>query len=82
MGQTVLLLLEERQAEDIFALKNPTASAGFEPANMGTKGQYAASRPPKLINVPHVPRKISRQHALFYQGFSCFILSRKADARV
>ena len=30
-----------------FALKNPTASAGFEPANLGTKGQYATSRPPK-----------------------------------
>ena len=29
------------------ALKNPTASAGFEPANLGTKGQHAISRPPK-----------------------------------
>src|SRR5215475_4861421 len=32
-----------------FALKNPTASAGFEPANLGTKGQHATSRPPKPI---------------------------------
>ena len=32
------------------ALKNPTASAGFEPANLGTKGQHAASRPPKPIS--------------------------------
>jgi len=24
-----------------FALKNPTASAGFEPTNLGTKGQHA-----------------------------------------
>jgi len=30
-----------------FAHKNPTASAGFEPANLGTKGQHATSRPPK-----------------------------------
>ena len=30
-----------------FALKNPTASVGFEPANFGTKGQQATSRPPK-----------------------------------
>ena len=30
-----------------FALKNPTASAGFEPANLGAKGQHATSRPPK-----------------------------------
>ena len=36
-------------AEDFFALKNPTASAGFEPANLGTKGQHATSRPPKPL---------------------------------
>ena len=35
---------EGRRAEDIFALKNPTASAGFEPANLGTKGQHAQVR--------------------------------------
>ena len=40
---------EVRRAEDIFALKNPTASAGFEPANLGTKGQHATSRPPKPL---------------------------------
>jgi hypothetical protein len=31
------------RAEDIFFFrpeKNPTASAGFEPAKFGTKGQY------------------------------------------
>jgi len=32
-----------------FALKNPTALAGFEPANLGSKGQHATSRPPKLL---------------------------------
>ena len=31
---------EGRRAEDFFALKNPTAPAGFEPANLGTKGQH------------------------------------------
>ena len=41
---------EGRPAEDFFALKNPTASAGFEPANFGTKGQHATSRPPKPLN--------------------------------
>jgi hypothetical protein len=25
-------------SEDFFALKNPTSSAGFEPANLGKKG--------------------------------------------
>jgi hypothetical protein len=30
---------EGRRAENFFALKkNPTASAGFDPANLGTKG--------------------------------------------
>ena len=32
------------------ALKNPTASAGFESANLGTKGQHATSRPSKPLN--------------------------------
>ena len=41
---------EGRRAEDFFALKNPTFSAGFEPANLGTKGQHATSRPPKPLN--------------------------------
>jgi hypothetical protein len=30
-----------------FALKNPTASIGFEPTNLDTKGQHSTSRPPK-----------------------------------
>jgi len=30
-----------------FPFKNPTALAGFEPANLGTKDQHATSRPPK-----------------------------------
>ena len=42
---------EGRRAEDFFALKNPTVSAGFEPANLGTKGQHATSRPPKPLKV-------------------------------
>jgi len=29
-----------------FALKNPTASTGFEPANLGSKGQHATPRTP------------------------------------
>ena len=32
-----------------FALKNLTASAGFEPLNLGNKGQHATSRPPKPL---------------------------------
>jgi len=33
-----------------FALIIPTASAGFEPANLCSKGQHATFRPPKPIN--------------------------------
>ena len=32
-----------------FTLKNPTASVGFEPGNLGTKSQRATSRPPKPL---------------------------------
>jgi len=32
-----------------FALKNPTASAGFEHTNFGSKGQHDTSRPPKPL---------------------------------
>ena len=35
-----------------FALKNPTASVEFEPANLGSKGQHATSRPPKPLPFP------------------------------
>jgi hypothetical protein len=42
---------EGRCAEDFFALNTPTASAGFEPASLSTKGQHAASRPPKPLEI-------------------------------
>jgi hypothetical protein len=48
-GQRLYFPSEGRHAEDFFALKNPTASAGFEPTNLGTKGQHATSRPPKPL---------------------------------
>jgi hypothetical protein len=40
---------EGRHAEGFFALQNPTASAGFDPANLGTKDQYTNPRPPKPL---------------------------------
>ena len=42
---------EGRGAEDFFfhPEKNPTASAGFEPAKLGTKGQHATTRPQKPL---------------------------------
>ena len=50
MGPTALLPPPEgRRAEDFFALINPTASAGFEPANLGTIGQHDTPKPPKPL---------------------------------
>jgi len=39
-----------------FALKNLTASVGFEPANLGTKGQHATPRPPKPITFTYMKK--------------------------
>ena len=44
-----------------FALKNPTASAGFEPANLGTKGQRATSRPPDPL-IYHISYHFMYRH--------------------
>jgi hypothetical protein len=33
---------EGKHAEDFYRPKNPTASARFEPANLGTRGQHAS----------------------------------------
>ena len=44
---------EGRRADDFFALKNPTALAGFEPANLGSKGQHTTSRPLKPLTYIH-----------------------------
>jgi hypothetical protein len=50
MGQNGFYFPSEgRRAEDFFALKNPTASAGFEPADLGTKGQHTTCGPPKSL---------------------------------
>jgi hypothetical protein len=38
MGPTALLPLRNKACWRFFRPKNPTASAGFEPANMGTQG--------------------------------------------
>ena len=45
MGPTALLPLQRKACWGFFHPKNPTTSAGFEPANLGTKGQYATARP-------------------------------------
>jgi len=49
MEPTALLPLQRKACWGFFHSKNPTASAGCEPANLGTKGQHATSRPPKPL---------------------------------
>jgi hypothetical protein len=49
MGQTALLPLRRKECWGFFRPKNPMASAGFEPTNLGTKGHHATSRPPKQL---------------------------------
>jgi hypothetical protein len=49
MGQTALFPLPRKACWGFFRTKNSTASAGFKPANSGTKSQHATSRPPKPL---------------------------------
>ena len=50
MGPTALLPLRRKVCWGFFfALKNPTTAAGFEPANLGSKGRHATPRPPKPL---------------------------------
>ena len=47
IGTTALLPLRRKACWEFFCPNNPTAPAGFEPANLGTKGQHATPRRPK-----------------------------------
>ena len=51
-------------------LKIFSASVGFEPANLGTKGQHATSRPPKPINTTYIEKKYTEKTTCFGYGKS------------
>ena len=57
MEPTALLPLRRKARWGLFRPKNPKASAGFEPANLGTKGQHAQTTEAALylllINANH-----------------------------
>ena len=55
---------KEGVLRSFFALKNLTASAGVEPANLGTKGQHATSRPPKQLRQVTVTRQLKADRPL------------------
>jgi len=69
MGPTVYSPSEGKRAEDIFRPKNPTASAGCEFANLGTKGQHATSRPPKQLSI--------RTYSGFFMHGWCLCYTKK-----
>jgi hypothetical protein len=50
MGPIILLPFRRKACCGFLSpFKNPTASAGFEPANLGIRGQHATSAPPKPL---------------------------------
>ena len=56
MGPTALLPLRRKACWGFFRPKNPTVSAGCEPANLCTKGQHATSRPPRPLHLQLGPK--------------------------
>ena len=68
-------LPKERVLRIFFTLKNPTASAGFEPANLGTKGQQATSRPPKPLGL------VTSYCCHFLHKFPLYCHSRRCTER-
>jgi hypothetical protein len=65
-----------------FVLKNPKASTGFEPANLGTKGQHATSRPPKPISMIYSLRNETRSKACLLLESECSSVTLLNDYRV
>jgi hypothetical protein len=57
---------EGRHAEDFYIQKNSTASVGFEPANSGTRGQHATTRPPKPSKNKHKDLKLLQKMQFNY----------------
>ena len=72
---------EGRRAEDFFALKIRTASAGFEPANLGTKGQHATPRPPKplIYQCMNLKVKVLKCCADIFFSFLLFVSTEHRD---
>ena len=70
MGPTALLPLRRKACWGFFLPKNPTASAGFEPANSGTRGQHAYPYNKNTLLLP------MGHQALGSQGFFVIEASR------
>ena len=77
MGPTTLLPLRRKACWGFFRPKNPTASAGFEPANLGTKDQHATPRPPKPIGILPKKNSFDTHFVFFCLTFASFCLPYK-----
>ena len=65
MGPTALLPFRRRACREFFRPKNLTVSAGFEPANLVTKGQHATPRPPKPLTAVYASHIIKYYPVIF-----------------
>jgi hypothetical protein len=70
MGPTALLPLRRKSCWGFFRPKTPTVSVGFEPANLGTKGQHATPTPPKPT-CTYYWNRISFRSVIFLLHFWC-----------
>jgi hypothetical protein len=83
MGPIILLPFWRKACWGFLSpFKNPTASAGFEPANLGIRGQHVTSAPPKLpehfsyCNTLRIMRQLlvfDMLSILFWTSWSCFM---------
>ena len=74
MGPTALLPLRRKACWGFFRPKNPKALAGCEPANLGTKGQHATSRPPK-------PLRLTLHYFQTWQIFLNVVLEKNSEVQ-
>ena len=75
MGPTALLPLRRKACWGFFCPINPTASAGFEPVNLGTKGQHATPRAPKPLDFCCNNKKKKTHGYLMSLGVMAIIIS-------
>ena len=76
MGPTALFPLRRKACWGFFRPKNSTAPARCVPANLGTKGQHATSRPPKprMNKIQPTASSILSITALAYRSI-CYLFS-------
>ena len=67
--------------------KNPSTSAGFEPANIGSRGEYVTPRPPRPTRFSQTLEAISRRNLKLKDSYTYFSVivfqkgSRKGEGK-